>query len=381
MNSTENSLQETLAQLVAFDSVSSRSNTEIINYLAERTEGYGLIVKRFSYADENGVEKENLIAIAGADSSDSVEVELALVGHTDTVPYDLAWNDALRLSERDGKLFGRGACDTKAFIAASLAAMVAVDLKDLRRPLALIFTADEEIGCIGAKHLADARAIRPRYSIVGEPTCLQPIRAGKGYCLAEITVRGREGHSAYPQLGASAIFRAARLVNRIERSADELKRDERAGFDPPYTTLNVGIIKGGKAKNIIAGECTFTLEWRPVPGQNSKRVLDMVNAAIEEERKSDDDFDAEVRQARLQAAMETPEDSPLVTFLEEETGRAAGTIAFATEAPQMAELGAQSVVFGPGDIRVAHRTGEFVSKEELQSASRILTRAVEHFCM
>lgn len=376
--SSENFLQETLAELVRFDSVSSRSNAEIIGYLAARCESLGLTVKRFSYTDEHGVEKENLVACV--DANDSVEVELALVGHTDTVPYDPAWTEALSLSERGGKLFGRGACDTKAFIAASLAAVQSVDVKNLRRPLALCFTSDEEIGCVGAKYLADARAFRPRYSIVGEPTSLQPIRAGKGYCLAEVVVRGREGHSAYPELGASAIFRAARLINRIEKMAEDLKQAERAEFDPPYTTVNVGVINGGKAKNVIAGECRFTLEWRPLPGEDAMLVAEMVRAAIEEERKLEPDFDAEVKALRLQSAMETPCDSPLVRFLETETGRASGTIAFATEAPQMAELGAQPVVFGPGDIRAAHRTGEFVTIEELEHAAHILARAIEHFC-
>ena len=130
-----------------------------------------------------------------------------------------------------------------------------------------MFTADEEVGCLGAKRLARAKPFSARYAIVGEPTSLQPMRAGKGYCLAEITVRGREAHSAYPQIGASAIFRAARLIGRIEQIADELKHDQRAGFDPPYTTMNVGLIEGGTAKNIIAGECRFTLEWRTIPGQ------------------------------------------------------------------------------------------------------------------
>src|SRR5207245_578440 len=179
-------------------------------------------------------------------------------GHTDTVPYDAAWTDALRLTERDGKFFGRGACDTKAFIAEALTAIQTIDLATLKKPLALIFTADEEIGCLGAKRLAESKPLRARFAIVGEPTALQPMRAGKGYCLAEITVRGREAHSAYPQLGASAIFRAARLIERIERVSEELKSDQRAGFDPPYTTLNVGLVNGGTAKNVVAGECRFT---------------------------------------------------------------------------------------------------------------------------
>jgi acetylornithine deacetylase len=330
--------------------------------------------------DDLGVEKVNLIAIAGTDS-DSNEVELALVGHTDTVPFDSTWIEALKLTERDGNLYGRGACDTKAFIAAALSATEVIDLEKLKRPLALVLTADEEIGCLGAKRLADAKAVHPRYSIVGEPTSLQPIRAGKGYCLAEITLRGREGHSAYPALGSSAIFRGARLVNRIEQIAEQLQADQRAAFEPPHTTLNVGLINGGTAKNIIAGECRFTLEWRPVPGQSPDHVLNLVRGAIEDERASDNDFDCSIDVTRLDQGMETRPDSKLVLMLEEATGQKSGTIAFGTEAPQMAELGAEAVVFGPGNIRVAHRTGEFVPVRELLECQAILTRAIEHFCM
>jgi acetylornithine deacetylase len=376
-------VEQTLAELVRIDSVSARSNAAVISYLSARAQSLGFRVKTFPYVDERGVEKVNMIALAGSDSSDleKIEVEMALVGHTDTVPFDPAWADALRLTERDEKLYGRGACDTKGFIAASLTAIEATDLRKLRRPLALVFTADEEVGCLGAKQLADARAMRARYSIVGEPTSLQPMRAGKGYCLAEITLRGREGHSAYPALGASAIFRAARLIHRIERIAEDLKADTLAAFEPPFTTLNVGLIRGGTAKNIIAGECRFTLEWRPLPGQAASHLLDLVNAAIEDESASDADFDCSIEVMRLDVGMETAEDSALVRFLEEATGREAGTISFGTEAPQMAELGAESVVFGPGNIRVAHRTEEFVPIEDLRNCVQILSRAIEHFCL
>ena len=373
-------ITDTLTELVAIDSTSSRSNIEITNHLSARAEDLGFRVRRLPYMDDHGVKKINLVAIAGTDF-DSNEVELALVGHTDTVPFDSTWNEALKLTERDGNLYGRGACDTKAFIAAALSATEAINLKNLKRPLALVLTADEEIGCLGAKRLADAKALHARYSIVGEPTSLQPIRAGKGYCLAEITLRGREGHSAYPALGSSAIFRGARLVNRIEQIAEQLKADQRAAFEPPYTTLNVGLINGGTAKNIIAGECRFTLEWRPVPGQSPDHVLDLVRAAMEEERASDNDFDCIIDVIRLDQGMETSPDSKLVLMLEEATGQQSGTIAFGTEAPQMAELGAEAVVFGPGNIRVAHRTGEFVPIRELLECQAILTRAIEHFCM
>ena len=194
--------KETLSQLVHIDSVSSRSNAGIISYLAKRCEAIGLLLRHLPYTDDAGVEKLNLIALAGVESAKAAEVELALVGHTDTVPYDPAWKDATNLVEQDGKLYGRGACDTKAFIAAALTALASLDLKALRRPLALVFTADEELGLFGAKHLAAARALHPRYAIVGEPTSLQPMRAGKGYCLSTVTVRGTEAHSAYPTIGA-----------------------------------------------------------------------------------------------------------------------------------------------------------------------------------
>ncbi|HEX8492291.1 MAG TPA: acetylornithine deacetylase [Pyrinomonadaceae bacterium] len=374
------SVEETLTELVAIDSVSARTNVSMIDYLATRVERASFRVRRFPYTDERGVEKVNMVATLGPGASEGL-VELALVGHTDTVPYDANWTEALRLTEREGKLYGRGACDTKGFIAAALTAAENSNLSALRRPLALVFTADEEVGCLGAKRLADEKVLSARYSIVGEPTSLQPMRAGKGYCLAEVTLRGREAHSAYPSLGASAVFRAARLVSRIEKLSVELQAQQVAAFDPPYTTLNVGLINGGSAKNIIAGECRFTLEWRPVPGQAAGYVLDLLERAIEEERAIDADYDCEVKVIRLDNGMETAADSPLVRMLEEATGKLSGTIAFGTEAPQMAEMGAQAVVLGPGNIRVAHRTEEFVPVEELRACVRVLSSAIEHFCL
>jgi acetylornithine deacetylase len=367
-------IKEILADLVRIDSVSSRSNAEIVGYLERRCELLGLITRRLPYTDELGIEKINLIALT--ESVD--EVELALVGHTDTVPYDPNWSEATNLTERDGKLFGRGSCDTKGFIAAALTALENVKP---RKPLALIFTADEEIGLRGAKHLAQTKPLRPRYSIVGEPTSLRPIRAGKGYSLAEVIVKGREAHSAYPALGASAVFRAARLINRLESIATKLKDDQHPAFDPPYTTLNVGVIHGGSAKNVLAGECRFTLEWRPIPSQSSDHMLNLLTAAIEEERQADPDFQCEVDASRQDTGFETAPDSPLVKLLERATGKESGTVAFGTEGAQMKLLGSEAVVIGPGDIREAHRTGEFVPVDELERCAEILKVAIEELCM
>lgn len=373
-------VEKILTELVAIDSTSSRSNVEVVKLVSHKVEALGLCARLFPYTDEHGLKKLQLVAVHPKTFEDGGEVELALVGHTDTVPFDPAWAEALTLTEREGQLYGRGACDTKGFIAAALAALAETKIERLARPLALVLTADEEVGCLGAKRLAEAKPFRARAAVVGEPTSLRPMRAGKGYCIAEVSVRGREGHSAYPHLGASAIMRAARLINRIEAVSEELKELAHEAFDPPHTTLNVGLIRGGTAKNIIAGECRFTLEWRPVPGQEPGLVAELVRREVERLREQDRDFDCEVSVTRLDGGAETRADAPLVKALEELTGQTAGTVSFGTEAPQMAELGADAVVFGPGDIRVAHRTGEFVPAAELHECAQILHRTIERFC-
>ena len=382
-------VEQTLAELVAIDSVSAGSNAEIISYLQRWCEAYGLTTQRFPHIDEIGVEKINLVAVVAGhqskapssrSSAGALQIELALVGHTDTVPYDPNWTEALTLTERDGKLFGRGACDTKAFIAATLTALESIDIAKIRKPLALVFSADEEIGCLGAKRLADAKPFTANHAIVGEPTSLQPMHAGKGYCLAHVSVRGREAHSAYPQLGASAIFRAAKLIAKIEAVGEEMKSDRHARFDPPYTTINVGVINGGSAKNIIPGECRFTLEWRTIPGQPADYVLNLVRGAAADLQKADPDFACEIDADRADDSFETSLDSELINLLEKESGKDSGTVAFGTEAPSMIALGAEAVVFGPGDIRVAHRTGEFVPIDELNRCVKILREAIVRFC-
>ena len=374
-------VEQLLADLVRIDSRSLRTNVEVINYAAPLAERARMCARLLPYTDEQGVKKIQMLAVAPKETRDDEEIELILVGHTDTVPFDPAWTEALTLTKRDERLYGRGACDTKGFIAAALAAIGQTDLARLKRPLALLLTADEEIGCLGAKLLADARLLRARAAIVGEPTSLQPIRAGKGYCLAEVTMRGREAHSAYPSLGASAVFRAARLVTRVEAIAKDLERNTHDAFDPPHTTVNVGLIDGGTAKNIVAGQCRFTLEWRPVPGQSPEHFVELIRHEIEDLRAVDRDFDCEFKVIRLDAGLETSADAPLVRALEEATGRRAGAVSFGTEAPQMAELGADAVVFGPGDIRVAHRTNEFVPVAELHECVSILTLMIERFCL
>lgn len=372
-------LTATLRELVAVDTTSSRSNLPLVERLEERLAAAGFSCQRHRYLDDAGVEKVNLLATAGGGAGEVAE--LALVGHTDCVPYDPAWKEALVLSERDGRLYGRGACDTKAFIACALTAAERVGPGALARPLRLVFTADEELGCFGAKKLVEAGLGRARYAIVGEPTALTPIRANKGYCLAEVEVKGVEGHSAYPESGASAIFRAARFLRRLEElSLGELRAEVDPSFDPPFTTLNVGLISGGKAKNVIPGSCHFTVEWRPIPAQSVDEVARMLRRIQDELARDEPAFQVEIRLLRQDRGADTPERSEVVRFLVEQSGNRPSTVAFGTEAPQLGELGAEAVVFGPGDIRVAHRTGEFVPLAELIRCEEILERAIRRFC-
>jgi acetylornithine deacetylase len=369
-------LQATLAELVAIDSTSTRTNEPVIAHLAPKLAGLGFVTERHAYADEAGVAKVNLLAQRGGGRP-----ELALVGHTDCVPYDPAWREALLLTAKDGKLFGRGACDTKAFIACALVALERVPAAALQKTVGVRFTADEELGCFGAKKLLEAGKGGARFAIVGEPTRLQPIRANKGYCLAEVEVVGKEGHSAYPESGASAIFRASRLLARLEAWAKgELREDGDPSFEPPFTTLNVGSIAGGRAKNVIPGSCRFVLEWRPIPRQSTDKVAQKLDAFIAELGREEPGFEARVRVTRLDRGVETPAAAELVAFLAREVGQEAGTVAFGTEAPQLTALGAQAVVFGPGDIRVAHQTGEFVPVDELVRCEEVLESALRHFC-
>ncbi|ATB45451.1 acetylornithine deacetylase [Corallococcus macrosporus] len=377
MSDTLPALRATLTELVAMDTTSFRPNAPLIDYAQARLEAAGFSAERQKFTDDAGVEKVNLIAVKGGTGSG--RAALALVGHSDCVPYDAAWTDALRLTEKDGRLYARGACDTKGFIACALHA--ALNARDLNAPLMVVLTADEEVGLTGAKKLVEAGLGRARHAIVGEPTRLIPVRANKGYCLAEVEVRGKEGHSAYPDSGASAIFRAGRFLQRLEHLALTVLREDRdEGFQPPFTTVNVGVIQGGKAKNVIPGACRFVVEWRPIPGQPPERVSQLLETIRQELVRDEPAFEAHIQVVRTDRGVNTRADAEVVRFLAEASGNAPETVSFGTEAPQMTELGAEAVVFGPGDIRVAHQTGEYVPVEDLVRCEAVLARAVAHFC-
>jgi acetylornithine deacetylase len=365
-----------LKALVAVDSTSARSNLPVIELLEREARAAGFDTRRLAWTDAAGVEKANLVCRRGPDQPGG----LALVGHTDCVPFDAEWSEALSGEVRDGLLYGRGAADTKAFLAAALVAARGAGAA-ATHPLTLLFTADEEVGCLGAKQLLAEGRIHPRHAIVGEPTGLTPVRAHKGYCAVEVEVSGVEGHSAYPEVGASAIHATGRLWPELERIGAELRHETDAAFSPAHATWNVGVIHGGKARNVIAGDCRFTYEWRPLPGQDPRRALRLLEEACQKLADgSGGRIRIEVAPLRTDAAAVTSADAEIVRFLEAESGNSATTVPFGTELPEVIGMGAEACVFGPGDIRVAHRTGEHVALAEVERAVAILERAVARFC-
>lgn len=361
--------QDILLDLVAIPSVSPLANRPVIAYAEKLLAGFA--IKRHPYRDAAGVEKINLVAVTKPGIA-----ELALVCHTDTVPYDPAWTEAVHPAIRGGKLYGRGSCDVKGFLACVLASIATVDVEKLTKPLAVLLTADEEVGCVGAKRLASQKAMGARHMVIGEPTSLRPVIAGKGYALAEIVVRGKEAHSAFPAKGRSAIYDAARVVTALERVAKKLATQKNRAFDPPFTTLNVGLIQGGTAKNIVPGECRITVEWRPVPGQSGDWAAGLIREALAALKGIDATLDVK----RLDPAFAPSATRNLVTLVESLAGRSATTVSFGTEAAHLSPLTSEVIVFGPGDMTVAHKSGECVPVKELNECVRHLSHLIHHLC-
>lgn len=363
---------EHLSNLIRIPSPSFLSNRPIIDYAVNALREAQWHSREIIYQDAAGVEKVNLIAAPAHQDLDDIAVELALMCHTDTVPYATDWPQALEPHVAEGLLYGCGACDVKGFLACLLTSIAESDSSRLIDGLRLILTADEEIGCVGAAHLVASRLIQPRRVVIGEPTSLHPARAGKGYCLAEVTVFGEEAHSALPHKGRSAIYRAARLVTAIEEYGSLLAEEQHPLFSPGFTTLNIGTIQGGTAKNIIAGQCKFQLEWRPIPGQAEGTVPSAVSRMADNLRGADPNFQYELQTLRQQTGFETAASSKLIRSIEAITGRAATSIPFGSEASLLGPMAEEVVVFGPGDMQTAHSNRECVALDELDEGVKCL---------
>lgn len=359
-----------LRELVAIPTPSSVSNVRLLEWVRTFLEAKGWTAQLLPYSDEHGVAKANLTA---RPRSGDAPIDLAFVCHTDTVPYAASWAEALRLQERDGNLHGCGSCDVKGALACFLAAVGEVEAAQVDAHVALLLTADEEIGCRGMERLLAGRELRIGCAIVSEPTSLRRGIAGKGYGLARVTVRGVEAHSAYPAEGVSAIAMAARMILDIEKLGRQGPRDEEQLFDPPYTTVNVGVIEGGTAKNIVAGTCSFLVEWRPLPADAPQRMQGELEGLAERVRAEFRGADVRVEPLRAEAGFAPAKVGPLqrkLAELDAAQGRTSASdvgISFGSEASRLARVADEVIVMGPGDMHTAHSERECVPVAELHA--------------
>jgi acetylornithine deacetylase len=370
---------EHLKNLIRIPSISASSNRPVIEYAANAFRAEGWSFQEFVYLDACGTEKVNLVAAPPGQDVCSRDVEMAFFCHTDTVPYSIAWPHAIDPVLADGHLHGCGACDVKGSLACLLTA--ASDWRGNHCDgLRIVLTADEEIGCIGTAQLLASAAFRARRIVVCEPTSLHVARAGKGYCLARLVFTGREAHSAHPEKGASAIFAAAHAITAIETLSERLQQHCNAFFAPSFTTVNVGTIQGGSAKNIVPGHCEMLLEWRTIPG--STLTTDPVMKALQEialqANRDDPAVICHVELLRHQSGFETRAKAALVKSIARMTNLRATSIAFGSEASLLAAVSEEIVVFGPGDMRTAHSDRECVAIIELDQAVAVMRSLMSH---
>ncbi len=375
---------ELLERLVATPSVSSaceeldQGNQGVVELLAERLEGLGMQVelRPLSYH----ASKYNLVARLGAG-----EGGLVLAGHTDTVPCDAAdWSsDPFRLERRDGRLYGLGTSDMKGFFPAVVEALRGLAEAGVRyrHPLYVVATADEESNMGGARELAAEAPLGARHALIGEPTGLRPVHAHKGALMEQLCVQGLSGHASDPERGLNAIQGVRRVLDALEEWHAGLRaryRDE--SFSVPGPTMNFGRIHGGDSANRICGACELGLDLRLLPGMTVEEVRGelrrVATAALEG---TDYRLSWRVLFEGIPALSTSPE-AEVVRAAARFSGRATGTVLFATEGACFNSMGMETVILGPGDIEQAHRADEYLEEERIAPMVEILGSLITHFC-
>lgn len=363
--------EDILGRLIEYPTVSSDPNAAMIEHMAGHLNDLGARVEVFR-AEDRG--KANLWATLGPEGDGGI----VLSGHSDVVPVaDQDWStDPFKMFSRQDLLFGRGTCDMKGFIAATIAMAAEYAQTDLRRPVHFCFTHDEEVGCLGARSLVpelQARGIRPAIAIVGEPTSMHIVEGHKGCCEYTTRFTGLEGHGSAPDRGVNAVEYAVRYVGRLMALGEELKqRAPRDGkFDPPWTTVNVGRLAGGVAHNVIPGRAEVDWEMRPARFGDGEFVRETLERYIEEEllpamRAVSPRADISTEVIGEVIGLEPLDDNAARDLIMGLTGQnSAETVPFGTEAGLFQEMGLNVVVCGPGSIAQAHEPDEYVSREQL----------------
>ena len=362
-----------LARLVAFDTTSRNSNLELIGWVETYLRGHGL--EPLLVHDETGSKANLVVSIGPQQRSGGV----MLTGHSDVVPVDgQPWSsDPFRLTERDGRLYGRGSADMKGFLATALALVPELMTRPLQAPIHIALTYDEETTCAGARRLVPELGrlgYAPQAVVVGEPTGMRLVNAHKGHFTCRTRVVGREAHGSLTGQGVNAIAIAARLVACLGELA--LAARERgtplAGVEPPYTTVNIGTIHGGTQFNIIARECEVVWEMRPVPGFDGHALIDEfgVYAAtlLAEAQRVAPEASIETVLEHAVEAFTPEQDSPAERLVTAITGsNRTHAVGYFTEAPFFQAGEMSTVVFGPGNIEQAHKPDEFIDIAQLRA--------------
>ncbi len=374
---------EILADLIAFPTVSTDSNLDMIAYLRDRLEPLG--ARCLTTGNEAGT-KANLFATLGPDAPGGI----LLSGHSDVVPVaDQDWtSDPFEMVERDGLIYGRGACDMKGFIAATIALAETLDVAALTRPLHFAFTHDEETGCLGAQRLVELlrdHDIRPDIAIIGEPTSMRIIEGHKGCYEYTTRFTGLEGHGSAPDSGVNAAEYAARYAMRLLELREELKArtPTSSKFEPPWTTINIGKIAGGVAHNVIAGKAEVEWDMRPVQESDADFVKDdlaaYVTGVLEPAMKAVHPAASVITETIGEVVGLVPmEKNAARDLVAELTGaNATDLVAFGTEAGLFQGLGTDVVVCGPGSIEQAHKPDEFVSRDQMAACCDMLAKLGE----
>lgn len=368
-----------LGELIAFDTTSVNSNLQLISFVGDYLEQRG-IKSRLTY-DETG-KKANLWATIGPDIAGGV----VLSGHTDVVPVeDQSWSsDPFTMVARDNKLFGRGTADMKGFVACALAHTDYFNAQSLQVPVHFAFSYDEEVGCIGVggliKDVVENLPI-PRAVIVGEPTSMKIIGGNKGGRSFKTVVNGVDGHSSLPQLGANAILAANKIINKLvevqQRLKDEASPDN--GFSPPYTSLDLGLINGGTASNIIPARCEFSWGFRGLPDEDmdaiENEVREFIDSQVLPQLQAISTSTSISTDLRSDVPPLKPDENSSAEQLVRHLSRlnSSSRVSYGTEAGLFQQAGIAGVIFGPGDIEQAHLPDEFISIGQMHECCDFMT--------
>lgn len=392
INMSSKLFSQRLTELVKTPSVSSHSpnwdmgNMAMVELLASWLEPLQFRVKIIPVPGHKN--KANLIAVRGTGSAG-----LVLAGHTDTVPYDEGrWDqDPFTLTEKDNRFYGLGATDMKGFFPVILAAVEAHGDAHFKEPLIILATADEESSMSGARALSEQGFNQPsnggevtqaRYGVIGEPTGLQPIRMHKGIMMEEVKVFGQSGHSSNPALGNSAMETMHEVMTELLAFRHELQEQySNPGFTIPSPTLNLGCIHGGDNPNRICADCALQFDLRAIPGMSNQELRQQINQRLQ--------VIAQRRHTVIELntlfggvePFEQSVDSELVRTTESLCGAQSDSVAFATEAPFLQQLGVETLVMGPGSIDQAHQPNEFIPQDQIVPAINIIHGLIQKFCL